>query len=846
MAQQPFAPAQRTAAQSTKEVHVLPCRQRLVEGEVRGHVAGPQPPLAVVERASRLAARDLAPLGAKQPGEAPEESALSGAVGTPNEDEVAGLCVARNAVEDRAGSEAAHELAKGESIGHRSGRLLGIATSGRSGIIGARVTSRAIVAGGRRAERGPAGRVGGSRNGRAKWVVRGRGTNSGIFPSMRTPTVPSILLTLGAAFGGCASVPEPSPPPVNETLAPTPDLELRALLLLLVDRQIYEPFTVDRALVAGPAVREQLADTCSRVPDPRCGPVLVGLLADDQAAVRRAAAFGLGQHDGEPEVAPLLRASRDPDREVGRLAVEALARREVELVRVVAAVAPLAEPERMARLLPSLFRFDEAGVVPLATAGLRLEEAELHARAAYALARNPRPEGAAVLRTLLVDPDPWVRGWAARALARVGRGTDLPALRLLLSDPQPGPVVQALRAGAALVREGAAAAPDDWRSLVLDRLGDERVAVRLAAYEVAGAWLLNDAIGAALVRGFESGQLRERELALAALTEGGDPRAADLAAIAARSPEAGLRAAAATAAGGLGVTTLLDGLGHDPEPVVRKAAFAPQVERGGIEVARTALGDPDPAVRALALGWLVEHPELSAADLVEALDRAFDDHLGDARLAAVSALVARAQASPEDHQTVLLTLLDLAEHPEYTLRRSAGDGLVQIGSDRPSLGAARPFRSARAYQEILLRTAEPMRVELVTERGTLELELNCPVAPLTCLNFVQLADQGFYDGLLFHRVIPDFVVQGGDPRGDGAGGPGYELRDELNRLRFDSGVIGMARGGFDTAGSQFFVTLSRQPHLDGDYTAFGRVIAGGDLLSGIVQGDRIERIRTVR
>jgi cyclophilin family peptidyl-prolyl cis-trans isomerase len=91
-------------------------------------------------------------------------------------------------------------------------------------------------------------------------------------------------------------------------------------------------------------------------------------------------------------------------------------------------------------------------------------------------------------------------------------------------------------------------------------------------------------------------------------------------------------------------------------------------------------------------------------------------------------------------------------------------------------------------------------------------------------------------------VVPDFVVQGGDPRGDGWGGPGYTVRDELNRKPFEKGVLGMALAGPDTAGSQFFITLSRQPHLDDEFTAFGEVVDGIDVLERIEQGDRIERL----
>jgi cyclophilin family peptidyl-prolyl cis-trans isomerase len=153
---------------------------------------------------------------------------------------------------------------------------------------------------------------------------------------------------------------------------------------------------------------------------------------------------------------------------------------------------------------------------------------------------------------------------------------------------------------------------------------------------------------------------------------------------------------------------------------------------------------------------------------------------------------------------------------------------------------------ADVYADIVQRTWEPRTVELRTSKGPIRIRLACREAPLTCLNFLQLADQGYFDGLLFHRVVPDFVVQGGDPRGDGFGGPGYDIRDEINRLRYKRGTVGMALSGPDTGGSQFFIALSEQPHLDGGYTVFGQVVSGDEVLDRIVPGDRIEAVQEVR
>lgn len=136
------------------------------------------------------------------------------------------------------------------------------------------------------------------------------------------------------------------------------------------------------------------------------------------------------------------------------------------------------------------------------------------------------------------------------------------------------------------------------------------------------------------------------------------------------------------------------------------------------------------------------------------------------------------------------------------------------------------------------------RIRMETGRGAIELDLYPEHAPKTVNNFVFLAREGFYDGVTFHRVIADFVIQGGDPTGTGRGGPGYRFEDECrgNPLRHDSQVISMANAGPDTNGSQFFITHSPQPHLDGKHTVFGKVVSGQTVVNAIRQGDCMERV----
>ena len=130
-----------------------------------------------------------------------------------------------------------------------------------------------------------------------------------------------------------------------------------------------------------------------------------------------------------------------------------------------------------------------------------------------------------------------------------------------------------------------------------------------------------------------------------------------------------------------------------------------------------------------------------------------------------------------------------------------------------------------------------------TDRGPIKIELFADKAPLTVANFVNLAKRGFYDGLNFHRVIADFMIQGGCPEGSGRGGPGYRFEDETtNGVRHERGVLSMANAGPNTNGSQFFITHSPQPHLDGKHTVFGKVVEGMDVVHAIRQGDRMVKL----
>lgn len=154
---------------------------------------------------------------------------------------------------------------------------------------------------------------------------------------------------------------------------------------------------------------------------------------------------------------------------------------------------------------------------------------------------------------------------------------------------------------------------------------------------------------------------------------------------------------------------------------------------------------------------------------------------------------------------------------------------------------------AKSWSKPPEMTIDPKKTytaKIDTSKGTIELELYPQYAPKTVNNFVYLAKEGFYDGVAFHRVISNFMIQGGDPTGTGTGGPGYKFEDEFsgNPLKHEAKVISMANAGAGTNGSQFFITHSPQPHLNGKHTVFGKVTKGADVVDAIRQGDKMTKV----
>jgi cyclophilin family peptidyl-prolyl cis-trans isomerase len=267
--------------------------------------------------------------------------------------------------------------------------------------------------------------------------------------------------------------------------------------------------------------------------------------------------------------------------------------------------------------------------------------------------------------------------------------------------------------------------------------------------------------------------------------------------------------------------------------------------------ARQLLSHNDAAVRSVAADVLARAADQAdLPGLMKMYQRSLRDSFPDASLSALGAIVAIRRGSGAAR--VDREFLATTPRPESYLIRLWAEANWPEAAAR--WGPAYPLATGRTledYRDLARRYlvapdsgARPHVFIETEQRGVLEIELLGPDAPLTVANFLRLVDRRFFDGNRWHRVVPNFVVQDGDPRGDGFGGPGGTIRDEINRNRYGSKPrLGMALSGPDTGSSQWFITLSPQPHLDGTYTIFGTPVGNTVALTRISQGDVIRTVR---
>lgn len=642
-------------------------------------------------------------------------------------------------------------------------------------------------------------------------------------------------------------------------------IEKMARILALEDRRTTGEGELERYLRdADRSVRRRAALAAGRIGDTALVPALLERMNDAEEEVRQMSAFALGLLGDGAALERLLAALKDPQAIVRGRSAEALgrigdARAAAEVARLVLEAAPQGAP-------PIVVRGDDPGSAADPWIELRL--------ALFALVRLKDDDAAqsALLASGRPRFDWWAATWVAmrmespalkpvllgaasstdplsRALAARGLGAlkDAEALDLLVSlsrDREESVVVSSLRALAAIgdprgVPAAAAALRSPNLTVALEGLRalaslppDRGLRARVAEYVGHRQPSLRAAALQALAR------IDREEFPL--VLSGLDP-----------DPAWFVRAALATGLADAGDPTgqgILYAMLKDEDARVLPAVLEALRKVHGADAVPALerhLEHPDFAVRAAAAAGLLA---LKATGRSEALSAAYRRSLPDVDLDARLSLVAALSA--ERNGRARETLREAAaSDPSRVVRERAAAALRSQGQEAPLPGpeaVERPFldyrESMAPYDPAPGLSLYTPRAFIHTRHGRIEIHLNVVEAPTTSASFMDLARRGFYDGLTFHRVVPNFVVQGGDPRGDGNGGPGYTLRCEIGQKPYGRGTVGMALSGKDTGGSQFFISHAPAPHLDGGYTAFGQVVQGMEVVDKLRAGDVIEKI----
>jgi len=627
-------------------------------------------------------------------------------------------------------------------------------------------------------------------------------------------------------------------------------------------------------LSAEPVVRRAAALSIGRIGDLRGTALLVPMLQDQDSTVHAVAAFALGLLRDPAAVRPLINRLTGlpaPTLETSKEIITALAKiggpEAADLIgRVLTNTANLSATQSLDVLVRQAaieaWRLGDNGVTNQLIGLAQTTDDELRWRVMFSLGQLRAPAAGPAMIVALQDPHPVVRLYAARTLtasyvaaAGLERGSVVQLLVRAARDESASVRIGALRSLGTFGRPEIA-------DQIVPQLADPTFNVQVEAAGAVGA-SGGDVAVAQLSRIVREGKgtfaLQQAALlGLAQISADSFKSLSGAWTVSTHWPE---RAAAAE---GWGWVAPGPDVGHpdffaDPDGRVAAAAMqgwfdaAPGPDPALLAAARRLLTHPDVGVRTLAAEAIARAPQPSdIAPLASAYERAARDSVPDAALAALGALRNLANMSEQDGADVARGFLALTSRPSNYVIRLWAESAWPAAAHR--WGSAFPIQTGRTpedYREITRRfvavpespDAHPHVFIETDQRGTIEVELFGPEAPLTVANFLTLLDRRYFDRGRWQRVIPDLVARDGDPRGDGWGGPGYAIRDEINQQRFDGFVLSMALSGPDTGGSQWFLTLGAQPQLDGRYTIFGQVVGPPTTLMRVTEGDQIRVIR---
>ena len=641
--------------------------------------------------------------------------------------------------------------------------------------------------------------------------------------------------------------------------------ELARLLAASDSRTFDEGLLRDGLQQTDASIRRQAALAAGRIGDTAAVPMLIQALADSDQGVRSAAAYALGMLKDPRAIQPLLdlvQRVTPEQQDFGTLeAVTAIAKiGGVEGARALQLVIDAGRPGQSNgavsdALLESWRLGAQAPMVSL-TRYTQDPDNLVRWNAVFSLARLGEARGVPSLLTALNDQDATVRAAALRGItARVLTQARQPLppviarIRGLLSDPATGVRINALRALGTF--------HDSTLSEAIAPLASDGVLGVAVVAETTLGVSGGSAAVVALRAHLPSANFAVRRQAAIGLAEADSAAGVAFADSLAANADFHWRSVAAEADGAARDRQRLERLLADPDGRVVASAlnamlqFVPDGDAALALKARGLLAHADPAVRSLAADALGRKPSVGDVEvLVTAYQRATGDPFDDARLSAVRALCAIASSGSAGQNAVSTRFFESISRPtDYLAWRMAAasyPGPVPGWQQPPAIATGKTdadYRdAARRYLYPSLHGGSNPTVTIETDRGAITVELLPADAPLTVAAFLALVDRRYFDGDHWHRVVPNFVIQDGDPRDDGWGGPGFSLRDELSPRRYQKGSVGLALSGPDTGGSQYFITLGPEPRLDGTYPIFGRVTSDLSVLDNVTQGDRIRSV----
>jgi cyclophilin family peptidyl-prolyl cis-trans isomerase/HEAT repeat protein len=608
-----------------------------------------------------------------------------------------------------------------------------------------------------------------------------------------------------------------------------------------------------RALEGDPRERRAAARAAGRIKDERALAVLLGLIDDDVAPVRRSALFALGQLGKRAALIPLRDALATLPAADRAHALEALGKTgDPRAVSAVVRQLRAGEPETRGAAALALARLGDDSALPELFAALAAErDAEPRWRMVYAgylllRARARRAGGPVVVDTgwagRLAESLSTKRAFHERVFAAYGLGSIAgsgPTLVPLLSDRDDRVVVAGLRA-----------------------LGKRNDAATLDAVDAlsSGNGLVLEARVRFRVRA--GGALEKKDPRRARLKD----RLVEDMQVAQQRKDVALRLLAAQGVAGLDETFRV--FRNEDEEIVWRVnsrhwtpagvpTDLPRTHRGRLAAAELCGEDhidatvasvylvglmeevDDFAVRSTAIASLAKRDLKETAPRIVAVARKSPGTVdSDVRMEAANALAAMGVYDP--------WLDEAARDPDHPVRDAARAALKKLGRSLPPLPPPSGFALDGLDASAILAEARALigaRVSIETNRGEIVMILFPDEAPAHCVNFARLVKKGFYDNKTWHRVVADFVIQGGCPRGDGWGGPGYFLPDEIGTRPYVRGTVGMPKSGDDTGGCQIFITHLPTPHLDGRYSVYAQVVAGLSVVDQIRAGDKIVKAR---